>query len=103
MEDLAGRVFRHMAGVRVTGTDGKAGEGRGIISRQRGQQGQALGELTKPLYVFTGSLPRAEPGDLLEQGGERYRVLYGDRVTLGGAAVCTRAVLEKREAEDDSL
>ena len=41
MEDLAGRVFRRMAGVRVTGTDGKAGEGRGIISRQRGQQGQA--------------------------------------------------------------
>lgn len=110
MEDLAGRVFRHMAGVRVTGADGKAGEGRGIISRQRGQQGQALGglnhplgELTKPLYVFTGSLPRAEPGDLLEQGVEQYRVLYGDRVTLGGAAVCTRAVLEKREAEDDSL
>ena len=107
---MAGGVFRHRAGVRVTGADGKAGEGRGIISRQRGQQGQVLrglnhplGELTKPLYVFTGSLPWAEPGDLLEQGGEQYRVLYGDRVTLGGAVVCTRAVLEKREAEDDSL
>ncbi len=110
MEDLAGRVFRHMAGARVTGADGKAREGRGIVSRQKGARGQVLeglghplGELTEPLYVFTGSLPRVEPGDRLEQGGERYRVLYGDRVMLGGTAVCTRAVLEKEGAEDDGV
>lgn len=110
MKDLTGRVFRHMERARVTGSGGDVQEARGAVTRWKEKSGDppgslihGLGELTEPLYVFTGSLPEVQPGDLLEQGGEVYRVLHGSRVILGDTVVCARAVLEKRETEDDSV
>lgn len=107
MKDIAGRVFRHMDRARLVGAGGAVQEGRGAVARWKGTAGDPLGakahrlgRLDEPLYVFTGSLPPVEPGDLLEQGGERYTVLHGSRLFLGDTVVCTRAVLEKRGDED---
>lgn len=110
MKDIACRVFRHMEKAQVAGADGSLREGRGAVTRWKGQAGDCLGAqahglgmLTEPLYVFTGSLPAVQPGDVLSQGGESYTVLQGSQVVLGDMVVCMRAVLEKRGAEDDSL
>ncbi len=109
MKEIAGRVFRHMDRVRLLASDGTVREGRGAVCRHKSASGDALGalghelgRLQEPLYVFTGSLPQLVPGDLLEQGGERYTVLWGRRVMLGDTLVCTRAVLERRD-EDAGL
>lgn len=107
---MAGRVFRHMEKVRAIGADGSVATGRGAVVRWKGAAGDALGALRheigilpQPMYVFTGDLPQVQPGDLLEQGGEQYAVLHISRMMLGSSLICTRAVLEKRGAADDSL
>jgi len=110
MKDIADRVFRHMEKARLVAADGSRREGRGAVARWKGSAGDPLGvlrhemgDLDEPLYVFTGSLPLAQQGDLLEQGGELYTVLHGSRVILGDTVVCTRAVLEKRRDENAGL
>lgn len=110
MKDMACRVFRHMEKAQAAGADGTAREGRGVVTRWKDQAGDCmgvhahrLGMLTEPLYVFTGSLPNLQPGDVLTQGGESYTVLQGGQVVLGDTLLCMRAVLEKRGAADDSL
>lgn len=110
MKSIAGRAFAHIGSVRLLGPQGREQAGRGIIARRRGQpggmagEGHQLGKLENPLYVFTGDLEEARPGDILEaRCGERYRVLQAETVALGDTAVCLRAVLEREGAEDDSL
>lgn len=110
MKDIAGRVFRHTDKVRVLGAGGTVQEGRGVIARWKGRQGDPLGVLAhpggplgEPLYVFTGSLPQMVPGDRLEQGDRQYTVLHSSRLCLGDTLVCTRAVLEKQEAENGRI
>ena len=110
MKDIAGRVFRHTGKVRVLGAGGTVQEGRGVIARWKGRQGDPLGvsahpvgPLEEPLYVFTGSRPQMVPGDSLEQGDGRYTVLHSSRLCLGDTLVCTRAVLEKQEAGNERI
>lgn len=110
MKDIAGRVFRHTDKVRVLGAEGTVQEGRGVIARWKGRQGDPLGALAhpggplgEPLYVFTGSLPQTVPGDRLEQGDGQYTVLHSSRLCLGDTLVCTRAVLEKQEDENGRI
>ncbi len=110
MKDISERVFRHMAGARLVAADGSVQAGRGAVVRWKGAAGDPagslrheLGRLQEPMFVFTGSLPAIEPGDVLEQGGERYTVLHGSRVILGDTVVCTRAVLERKGDEDEGL
>ena len=110
MKDISHRVFRHMGRARLIMGDGSVQEGRGAVVRWKGSTGDPLGalhhrmgDLDEPLYVFTGSLPAVGPGDLLEQGGERYTVLHGSRMLIGDTVVCSRAVLEKRGDDDAGL
>ena len=110
MKDIACRVFRHMERARIERDGGPVAEGRGAVARWKGKAGDVLGAqahslgmLAEPLYVFTGDLPAVQPGDVLTQGGESYTVLHSSQVALGGAVVCTRAVLEKKGEDHDGV
>lgn len=105
MKNWAQQVFRHMPPVALTRGDGTAIQGRGAVVSQKDSgyapQAHQAGALPKPLFVFTGDLEAAAPGDVLTQGGRQYTVLGARRLVLGGQALCLRAVLEERGGADE--
>lgn len=112
MENWMERLFRYFEPVELEGQSGEKSAGRGLVARLRGDQedlrgslAHQLGELCQPLYVFTGWLEEAAPGDVLRQGKSSYRVLQAGPLKIGGQALCMRVLLEKigTEAEHGSL
>ncbi len=107
MGDSAERIYRNGPAATLRKPDGSVVTGRGLVARLKTQasdyapgQRHETGWMDSPLWVFTGSLPGAEPGDQLEQGGGCYRVLKAEKLPLGGRVVCLRAVLERSGEED---
>lgn len=101
------RLFRYFDAVELEQASGGTIAGRGLVARLKGDPEEArgslphqLGELTLPLYVFTGWLEEAAPGDVLCRGADRYRVLRAEPLAAGGQEVCLRALLERLETEE---
>lgn len=99
---MSREIFRHMPAVRLTRSDGSKGRGQGTVTRLKEKADRLAvgnrhetGELSLPLYVFTGWLDKAEPGDVLEQGEEAYTVLRAE-----DCGVCARVFLERRVSAD---
>lgn len=101
------RLFRYFDAVELEQASGGTVGGRGLVARLKGDPEEArgslphqLGELALPLYVFTGWLEQAAPGDVLCRGADRYRVLRAEPLAVGGQEVCLRALLERLETEE---
>ena len=64
-----------------------------------GKRPHLLGKLAAPLYRFAGSFPEllGARGGKLTQGGQAYRVLRAEEVTLGGRRLWEQALLERWE------
>lgn len=82
--------------------------GRGLVVRLKAETGShvrgeshQLGTLCQPLFVFTGALEGAEPGDVLEQDGQRYTVLKAERMEIAGTVLGVRLTMERRVETDD--
>ncbi len=108
-EPLALRLFRRTGKISVEIEGGNTLKGRGIVSALRQETGEpggkrhAVGNLSRPLYRFTGFLPEAgkATGGTLTQGERRYTVLDVRPVFLGEREVCVRALLEMRKEETE--
>lgn len=107
MKDISRDVCRRMGTAVITGGDGEERETRGLVTRLKGQSGgpegpldHKLGELCRPLYVFTGDGEPPLPGDELVQGGVSYRVVSAEEMCIGGTKICVRAVLERSVEHD---
>lgn len=106
MKGIGERFFARFPPVELIKPDGSRIRGRGFVTRQRASSGATglarhlLGELTQPVYVFTGMLEQAAHGDLLRQGGAGYRVVSAQPAELGGKQLWLRAVLEKEEENE---
>ena len=72
-----------------------------------GERPHLLGKLAAPLYRFAGSFPEllGARGGKLTQGGQAYRVLRAEEVTLGGRRLWSRPFWKggKTMAETDLL
>lgn len=82
--------------------------GRGLVVRLKDETGShvqgerhQLGTLCKPLFVFTGALEEAVPGDVLEQDGQRYTVLKTERMEIAGTVLGVRLTMERQVETDD--
>lgn len=102
-------LFRRVGTATLTRSDGSQVKGYGMVfpwgeerSDLWGERAHALGRLSAPLYRFVGSFPELleARGAKLTQGGETYRVLRPERVTLAGKRVFERALLERWESDD---
>ena len=89
------RLFRYFDAVELERASGGTVGGRGLVARLKGDPEEVrgslphqLGELALPLYVFTGWLEEAAPGDVLCRGADRYRVLRAEPLAAGGQEVC---------------
>ena len=58
------------------------------------------GALCAPLFVFTGALEGAAPGDVLEQDGLRYTVLKAEPMEIAGTGLGVRLMLERQVDEN---
>lgn len=103
MRDFSKTVCRRMGPAVLTSGDGSQTRCRGEVARLKGRSGDygagqehQTGELCEPLYVFTGDLASASPGDTLEQNGVPYTVLKAEPLTIGGGRFFLRAVMERR-------
>ena len=72
-----------------------------------GERPHLLGKLAAPLYRFAGSFPEllGARGGKLTQGGQAYRVLRAEEVTLGGRRLWEQALWKggKTMVETDLL
>lgn len=105
--DISGKIFRRMprAWAFRPGHDPVAG--RGLVVRLKAEAGShtdglrhGTGALCAPLFVFTGALEGAAPGDILEQEGLRYTVLKAEPMEIAGTGLGIRLVLERQVDED---
>lgn len=109
MRGFGEKFFARFPPVELVRDDGSRIVGKGIVTRQKAAGGSLgltrhlLGELTQPVYVFTGWLEGADRGDLLCQGGAGYRVVSAQAVELAGKKLWLRAILEKREEENEGV
>ncbi len=109
MKGLEKQLFSRFPPAELVKPDGSRKKGRGIVVRQRAPTGalgldrHPLGELSQPLYVFTGALAEADRGDQLCQGGTSYRVISAQPVGLAGKPLWMRVVLEKEEREYEGI
>ena len=98
--------FRPVGKVTLTCQDGTQVQGVGAVYPWReekadlwGERPHLLGKLAAPLYRFAGSFPEllGARGGKLTQGGQAYRVLRAEEVTLGGRRLWEQALLERWE------
>lgn len=107
MKDISKTVCRRMEPAVLTAADGLQTHCRGVVSRLKAQAGDysaglahEAGELCRPLYVFTGDLASAAPGDRLEQNGAEYTVLKAEPLSIGSARLCLRVVMERGSVDE---
>ena len=103
MRDCSKNLYRLLGRAVLTGGDGTKTPCRGAVVRRKAQAGDyasglphETGELCRPLYVFTGGLDSAQPGDVLEQDGVEYTVLGAEPLALGPMRLGLRLVMERR-------
>ena len=98
--------FRRVGTVSLTTSGGSQVQGFGAVLPWReeradlwGERPHLLGKLAAPLYRFAGSFPEllGARGGKLTQGGQAYRVLRAEEVTLGGRRLWEQALLERWE------
>lgn len=108
MRDISKELYREWEPALLTGKNGSGRQVRGLLVRKGGTGTQGPGErhesgvLEEPRYIFTGWVDQAEPGDVLEQDGQRYTVLEAEFLHLGNVRVAGRLVLEREVADSDS-
>ncbi|MCI9256957.1 hypothetical protein [Acutalibacter sp.] len=101
MKKIAKELYRQLEQAVLTRADGTQIPCRGLVARQKapdhaGALPHEAGCLCQPLYVFTGGLEEASPGDRLEQGGAAYTVLNVEPLALGSLSLGLRLVMERR-------
>lgn len=107
MRDISKEIYREWEPASLIGKDGSARTVRGLVIPKSGGGVDGPGErhesgvLEEPRFIFTGWVDQAEPGDILEQDGQRYTVLKAEFLRLGNVKVAGRLVLEREVADSD--